>query len=272
MSDANLLKTLLIILCCFAANAEEPAPKRDIGFEPIEEVGQFRAHMLDHPFVGCPTNSLCNKEMGQRRSKWLKALKGPKAHIMIEKFRKKNGFPINIWTRDKVIKHNDLIVWDSFCPKHKPKPTADGVINTEQKIYIAQAWYKDFNQIKKSLKEEKEIILNQAYLLDSKGKVTTYTIPRAEAPLFIKDKNLYFTMEEEGSYYGMWISSNGRMKLGKTFLPKNFPNEVKCPEALSKSFKDGIKNQNLYQGFFCKTIWNQSVKKYNTIALGWSCN
>ncbi len=266
MSNANLLITLLVIFSSFLAVAQ------DEGFEPIKEVGQFKAHMLDHPFEGCPTNSLCVKEMGNLRKSWLKTLSKKNPYKGIERFRKKNGMPLKIWTRDKVLKEPTLIMWDSFCPKHNPKPSSEGLINTEEKIYIAEAWYKNFGTVLKSFKEGDQILVNRAYVLEKDKSVTTYIIPRAEAPLFISDKKLYFTIEEEGHYFGLWISPNGKLRADQTYLPKNFPTEKKCPEELSKAFSAGIKNPKLYQGFFCKAIWDQSSKKFKTIALGWSCN
>lgn len=203
---------------------------------------------------------------------WISLLKSKKPISALEKFRRTQGIPLNIWTRDKVLKHPQLILWDSFCPKHNPKPSSEGLINTDQKIYIAQAWSKDFNEVKKNFKEADEILINRAYLLKEDKTVETFMIPRAEAPLLLKDGKLYFTIEEEGNYFGLWIKSDGTLRVDKTYLPKKFPNEVKCPEALSKAFQAGVKNPNLFQGFFCKTLWNQSLKKLSTIAIGWSCN
>lgn len=264
MSIANLLITLFVI-----NSWAQGTP--DKGSEPIEEVSHFKPHMLDHPYKGCPTNSLCAKKMGELRSKWLKVLSKNKPSAL-DKFRKKNGIPVNIWTRDTVLKHPNLIIWDSFCKKHNPKPNTEGLINTEEKIYIAQVWAKNFDDIKKSFKEGNEVLVNRAYVLDESKKVTTYRIPRAEAPLFISDGKMYFTVEEEGNYFGLWVDSRGNIKIDQTYLPKSFPDEVKCPEILSKAFQAGIRNQKLFEGFFCKAIWNQSTKKFNTVALGWSCN
>lgn len=265
MSDANLLIILWIIFPLFSVHAAD-----EKGVLPIQEVGQFQPHMLDHPFKGCPTNSLCSQNMGAKREKWLKALRSPKA-ATAENFRKQFGMPIKIWTRDTVLKDPSMITWDSFCAKHNPKPSSEGLINTDEKIYITEVFSKDLNKIGSIYKEGPQVLLNRLYLLDGK-KVIPYLIPRSEAPLFIEKNHLYFTVEEEGSYFGLWISPKGTLRISETFLPKNFPDEVKCPEPLAKAFQAGIKNQNLYQGYFCKAIWNRTKKAYSTMALGWSCN
>jgi hypothetical protein len=265
MSDANILIILLTFFPLFLVAAAD-----EKGEEPIQEVGQFRAYMLDHPFKGCPTNSLCSKKMGARREGWLKAIRSPKASVA-EKYRSRIGMPIKIWTRDKALNDPSLITWDSFCPKHNPKPSSEGLINTTEKIYISEIFAKDLTSIGKLYKEGDQVLLNRLYLLDNK-KVISYLIPRTEAPLFVENKKLYFTIEEEGSYFGLYISSSGELEISPTSLPKHFPDEVKCPEALAKAFQAGIVNKNLYQGYFCKALWDRSKKAYITMALGWSCN
>lgn len=265
MSNANILIILSIIFPLFLVSASE-----DKGALEIQEVGQFRPHMLDHPFKGCPTNSLCSKEMGSRRMKWLKAIRSPKPQVA-EAFRKAYGMPLKIWTRDKVLKDPALITWDSFCSKHNPKPSSEGLINTDQKIYISEIFAKNLSHVGPLYKEPSQIMMNRLYLLEDK-KVVSYLIPRSEAPLFIDKKKLYFTIEEEGSYFGLTISPSGSLKVIATSLPKNFPDEIKCPEALAKAFQEGIKNQKLYEGYFCKALWDRSKKTYTTMAIGWSCN
>lgn len=179
--------------------------------------------------------------------------------------------PIKIWSRDKVIKNQGLITWDSFCSKHNPKPNSEGLIDTAEKIYISEVFAKNLLEIGSKYKEGPEILLNRLYLLDGK-KVLSYLIPRSEAPIFMDKKKLFFTVEEEGSYFGLSISQKGDLKIVETSLPKNFPDEIKCPKELSKAFKEGIKNPRLYEGFYCKALWDRSKKKYTTMAIGWSCN
>ncbi len=265
MSDANLLIILSIIFPLFGLHASEGKAVME-----VQEVGQFQPHMLDHPFKGCPTNSLCKEQMGSLRQRWLKAIRSPKPAVA-EAFRKKQGMPIKIWTRDTLLRHPSLITWDSFCPKHNPKPSSEGLINTDEKIYISEVFSTDLSLIGKTYKEGPQVLLNRLYLLEDK-KVVTYLIPRAEAPLFIENKKLYFTIEEEGSYFGLEVARDGKLGITATSLPKNFPDEIKCPEALAKAFQKGIINQKLYQGFFCKALWDRTKKKYATMAIGWSCN
>jgi hypothetical protein len=265
MSDANILIILSIFFPLFLVTASE-----DKGALEIQEVGQFRPHMLDHPFKGCPTNSLCSETMGSKRKGWLKAIRSPKPSVA-NTFLKTHGMPVKIWSRDKVLKDPALITWDSFCSKHNPKPSSEGLINTDQKIYISEIFAKNLSSIEKLYKEDSQIMMNRLYLLDKK-KVVSYLIPRSEAPLFIDNKDLYFTIEEEGSYFGLTISPSGSLKVIATSLPKNFPDEIKCPEALSKAFQAGITNKELYEGYFCKALWDRSKKAYTTVAIGWSCN
>ena len=98
------------------------------------------------------------------------------------------------------------------------------------------------------------------------------TVPRGDAPLFIKDGSLYYLREEEGIYYGLLIGLDGKLKVTKNETSPNPPRETICPNDLTALFLRESPSPNFYQGTYCKEIWDKSSKSYVTMLLGWSCN
>ena len=78
----------------------------------------------DHPHAGCPINSKCNKDLGIKRQNWIKFLRSVTLKTKkndFQKFQRKYGLPLNIWTTQKAHKDPSIIQWDSPCRGHRIK-------------------------------------------------------------------------------------------------------------------------------------------------------
>jgi hypothetical protein len=116
------------------------------------------------------------------------------------------------------------------------------------------------------------LIFSKAVMLDSDKKTYPITVPRGDAPLFIKDGSLFFLREDEGFFYGLLINREGNFKVIKNESLGLPPKEVTCNQEMVAEFFREAPSPNFYQGYFCKEIWDKTSKNYKTLLLGWSCN
>lgn len=226
----------------------------------------------------CPENAICSKEMGQKRKRWLTFLKKielektPSSKAKkIEQYRKREGIPLGIWMKAKAKgkgkgktrgKEVDVISWDSFCPRHQREG---------QELYIGEVFAKDF----KTLTPSTFLVVDSAYKLKRTGNgVARYPIPRGETPSHISGTKLVFAQEYEGHYYFLKTGPQGatQVVLPPSLSSQNLKEsrEIDCPKRLSGHFKKS-KNHPLYQGHFCKAIWNTELKVYETMLFPWPC-
>lgn len=258
--------------------AEETLSQADLERQkrkfPTVRQEDFKPYMLGHIHEGCPSNSTCSKETGALRKKWIDVLKASPADQRktargLERFREKYGLPIGFWIHTQKIEKGEpkhkLIIWDSHCSNHQSK-------KPEERVFLGQSMVKSFNDFAKMNLPEHKIMLNKTWTLTKKGKLRSYFHPRAEFPIKVDGAGIYITREDEGKYYGLQIDTRGTISIVPINNPKSFPKEVVCPEKLVTSFKAEVGMSNLYMGHYCKALWNDSTREYQTFIFGWSCN
>lgn len=217
-------------------------------------------------FPGCPDNSFCQKETGVVRKKWLDDIDlFSKDKISAEKFnsiiQKEYGLPIPGWAQEEASISPRIIMWDSPCKQHRKEST---------KFYISEIFRKNLKS--DELKSLPNLYFAKAIGLDDNKKIYSVTIPRGDAPYFIKDGKFYFLREDEGKYYGLLISRDGDLKVAKVETISETPKEGICFKEQIDYFLRESPAPNFYQGYYCKDVWDKDEKKYKTLLLGWSCN
>jgi hypothetical protein len=219
-------------------------------------------------FDGCPENSFCSKEAGLYRLYWINLLKSFESNKINEStlnnlVKSKVGIPLTTWSKmDKTSldKKNDLISWDSPCKQHS---------SATAKYFISEFYTKNINP--KNIINNPEIIFSNT-VIKNKDNIMTRYLPRGDAPIAIINEELYYPKEEEGHFYGLFISKEGSLRIGKTQKIKLFPKEVDCPKEMIEEFYRHTPNLNFFKGHFCKEIWNQKTSESIILLSGWSCN
>lgn len=217
---------------------------------------------FDHLNSGCPINSACNKNLGTKRISWIKFLRSTTAKtkkIEFDNFTKKFGVPINIWTTLKAAKDQSIIQWDSPCRGHRIPG---------KEIFKGQVFVKSFHHIEK----QESLIVPKIYLLNKEQLLKVYPRPRDTFPSFMTNKTFFYNLSDEGELFGIKVSKSGTIDLNRSKFSDQSPREVKCPNQLVSLFEERKRPQNLFQGHYCKAIWNLQKKQYQTVLLGWSCN
>lgn len=219
---------------------------------------------IDHD--GCPENAYCQKETGTVRKQWLEDLeKFSKGKLSEEKFnsliQKGNGMPISGWAQEEASITPKILMWDSPCQQHRKDAT---------KFYISEVFRKNLDA--QELKAHPNLYFAKAIGISADKKIFTITIPRGDAPFFIKNNQFYFLREEEGKFYGLMINKNGNLKVTKVETITEAPKEGVCFKEQIDYFLRESPAPNFYQGYYCKDIWDKDEKKYKTMLFGWSCN
>lgn len=213
-------------------------------------------------FPGCPENSFCKKETGIHRTEWLKILTSftekkineKEANLLVQK---KTGIPIPSWASEEALKKPLTILWDSPCKQHKI-PT--------NKTYIAITF------LNKLLPKNNVLFHAPAILLDEKKNPRKIMVLRGDTPLFIVNDSLYYTQDDEGHFYGLLISQDGKLALTSIVSDSHYPREVACTKEQIELFTRELPSPNFFQGYYCKEIFNTKTKYYQSIITGWSCN
>lgn len=208
---------------------------------------------------GCPLNSQCDEKVGQLWKNWSDLLKkdwGPKKLKDLKSFVKGHGIPFKAWMEENKMIKEPHIIWDSHCKNHRPPNT---------NILLSDVFLK-------KIKDDVGVLFNKAFIVHKSGKSSLYSIPRDQTPVLIKNKNLVFSMEEEGDYYGLHISNGGALTLSKPVTKTKEITEITCPVSLVDNFKSLKYPSNLYSDIFCQQIWNEDEKSYSIVLMGWSCS
>jgi len=216
--------------------------------------------------AGCPENAFCQKETGVVRKKWLDDLdQFTSGKLSEDKFnaqiQKENGLPISGWAQEEASIQPKIMMWDSPCKQHRKEAT---------KYYISEVFKKNLSPA--DLKSTSNLYFAKAFGMGDDKKIFSVTIPRGDAPLFIKNNSFYFLREEEGKYYGLLISKSGSLKVTKVETTTENPKEGICFKEQIDAFLREAPAPNFYQGYYCKDIWDKDEKKYKTMLFGWSCN
>lgn len=220
---------------------------------------------LDHDYLGCPLNSQCSKFTGETRAKWVNLInqwiKNPKTQLNINKsIATQTGHLINVWATPFTEKEPKLVLWDSPCSNHRIPG---------KNIYIAEIFVNSLAE--NEVKQHPEIIFSKAFYLE-KNQIKSAYLPRGDAPIAIENNAFVFTKEEEGVFYGLTVGKDGKINVVLPHKPLKTPQEIRCPENLKLAFESDIKFKNLFQGSYCKALWDNQQNEFVPIILGWSCN
>lgn len=213
--------------------------------------------IVDHSILGCPTNSICNKELGEKNLKWNIVLQSKKNKILtkMKTFNRSFGLPVKVWaTKESPL----AIQWDSRCQNHRiPNP----------KILESVIFVKHLDELNKN----RDFYTPKVLVLRNK-KIIVYPTMANETPLFIKNNKLAFNREQSGNYFSMLVSKQGKITTSTPIRTNNLPQEVACSKELVSAFKTVNRPEKLYKSHYCKALWNSKRKKYETVIFGWSCN
>lgn len=222
---------------------------------------EFKPHMIDHEFVGCPTNAKCTKKTGLIRQHWIEISKSKKKNKLkkLKSFSKSFGVPLSVWGLNEAEKNQKYMIWDSPCKNHN--------LEEKPKISLIDVFSKNLSEVKSN----SDVIVPKGLVLNN-DKVEEIDLMRSDAPILLSKDSIFYVREVEGTYYTIAIHRNGKVTLIETPKVKHYPSEVACPEKLKEKFDSTVKLDNLYLGYFCKNIWNISTNSYQTMAIGWSCN
>jgi hypothetical protein len=229
---------------------------------------QFKPHMINHFNEGCPTNSECSPEMGMLYKRWVKTVtnfaKEKDGWRLLERFRKANGVPFEVWATEKSKASEGIIFWDSPCRNHN--------IEGKEKIRIGIVMVPHLNKLKK-LTTSNNIYLRFLKIFQGKKKKSkTYNTLRGENPLYIENDKLIYQRLEEGQYYGLSVDQSGGLNIISTKTPPEYPQSIDCPQELVEELKSFPPSENLYAGVYCQKTWNMTKKKFDILMVGWSCN
>lgn len=219
---------------------------------------------IEHP--GCPENAFCQKETGLGRQSWLdlldllnrKKISEQEANV---KLQKENGIPISGWAQEEAGVLPRILMWDSPCKQHRKEAA---------KYYISEVFRKNLKL--EELKSLPYLFFSKAIGYDQNKKIFSLTIPRGEAPLFIKNGYYYFLKEEEGKYYGLLINKVGDIRISHVEKIDKPAKEAICIKEQVDLFLREAPSPSFYQGYYCKDIWDMTSKTYKTMLFGWSCN
>lgn len=240
-----MLKTLIFISFTFSISAEEV---------------EFKPHMINHKFLGCPTNSYCKEELGTTRQKWKNALIGTEKERIknLNKVKAKHGAPTSVFvTSDDPLKE-DHILWDSPCERHK---------KSSPRIYIGETFYTKFP----NNKDIKNVFL-PFILIDVNGKYQKFTLPREDFPLFYENNAIFVNREEDANYYGVQIKSDGNYQIIAPIITELIPKKTDCDLELISNYKSQIKNDAIYTTYECRKIWDRKNEKFLNYIAGHTCH
>lgn len=220
--------------------------------------------IIDHP--GCPENSYCQKSAGVARTEWSKLIKQftEKAISPLQinnQLNASTGHLIPIWGKKNARENPLAMLWDSPCKNHRAP---------YDKFFLGELFVKDL-----SIETENKFSdfhFSKLITINNNGEAVAYPIPRGDGPLLLINDEWYFTKDEDGHFYGLYISKTGQIRIGRTQKVTHFPTEIKCPSEFIQLFQRKAPHLHFYQGTICKNIWNETLKRTEPILIGWSCN
>lgn len=224
----------------------------------------FKPHMVNHPFAGCPLNSSCTQDLGQKRESFSQLLKSSDQQIQknLSAFIKKSPVPIPIFVRGsnkEAFNDKNFIIWDSACEAHQ---------QIGHNIYIGEALIQNMKELSKFPQALPGLILVER----TNGKIQSYDVPRDHIPRYIDGLDLIFLHEEDGRYYNLAYSQEGEIRSVNSANNIPSPEAVNCPptllvhyQNLSSDRKDGFSHS------LCRALTDKKTKQKVNVFIAWSC-
>lgn len=186
----------------------------------------WQPYMAEHMHPGCPFNSTCSPQLGQKFLNYFEALKTAE----LKKFFLKNGIPVT-GNRKKKISNKptlDEAIWDSPCEyKQNKKALYDRVM----------IFSKNLNQ--------KNIQYPYYFLKDSSGKIIKYSASDEDSVLGTFKENLVFNRLIEGVYYQYQVTKTGEIRIEDEIEYSKFGKTIQCSKELLASIENFFTQQEL---------------------------
>jgi len=192
-------------------------------------------HTAEHMYPGCPFNSTCTPEMGQKFISYHHALK----RSTLKSFFRTNGIPVT-GKRKKVNQmgvNNNEASWDSPCYyKQNKKATFERVMT----------FAKNFNH--------HNIQYPFYLLLDAKGVISKFSASNDDSVLGVYNKKLVFNRLIEDVYYQYQVDNQGQISIEKEISFPSMGKNIRCTKQLLSSVKERFSEENLNQ-LNCRLIY-----------------
>jgi hypothetical protein len=249
---------------------------------------------FEHSFLGCPENSICNKETGKQ----LLALKKFKAKYdyrgalannrisSFNKFTQKNGLYVKILSKLKSTEVYSPVMWSSHCSLHNP--IKDKMIIKEKQIFKSFAFVlgieNDKVLVKSNLKSKisvlkvkqgEQVNLDKVIVLNSKNKIEKkFYIPHGTSPSYLNEDKIISVNNYKDIFYAFEVPVQGRWKIIDPAVTmqtdvKFDKEKTKCPKEIS--LESLGYNPDFYSSFYCLKIRDLALKKQKTIVMPRAC-
>lgn len=233
---------------------------------------------FDHQFKGCLENSECDQVMGLQLTRWNELIKKVKAPEMplklkaqyLELFRSKYGIPIEFYTFQKSQQSFKPLLFNSSCKDHNPK--------TGEKILRGISFVKSLSGEKAVIWRDQtqmeikpgEVLIPQPVFVYKGSSIEEYLLPIGDQPLFMKNDDLYILREADDFFFVLKVSKNGDWKIENLPMDElsqweDKRSEVTCPKGNTKP------DPKIFGVEFCKTIWNEDLKKTVIVKMYQGC-
>ena len=232
---------------------------------------------FDHQYKGCLENSECDQIMGVQLTRWKdliskvkdEKIDSAKKSQFIELFREKYGIPVEFYTYQKSQQGFKPLLFNSPCKEHNPKDVNQKVLKG---IAFVKALNKDTATVwrdQTQIEVPTELLVAQPVTVYYPEGPKTYYLPLGDQPLFIKGKSMYVLKEEDSFFYALKIQETGEWKIENLDMTRLSEWEEKrqnvtCP-------KDKISVPKIFGTEFCKTAWDEDLKKEVTIKMREGC-
>jgi hypothetical protein len=154
------------------------------------------------------------------------------------------------------------MLWSSVCYAHKGK-----------NIKMGKKFLSNLSEINtfKEYKKERPFIFSDIVLRSIGGKITQYIAPSSESPSSIRDSKMLYTLGEMGAFYTLSISQDRKISIVSEDKDYNPTYSVECNKELLAYKIDLPKEFPLATKAYCRSIWNETTKKYETIMIHSFC-
>tara|TARA_Y100000780_G_C13695797_1_gene421848 strand:- start:12714 stop:13373 length:660 start_codon:yes stop_codon:yes gene_type:complete len=218
----------------------------------LKNKSQITYEDLAHENPGCPENSICSKEMGEKMKKWSSFMESTDHSNAksIETFRAKHGLPVSFLVEKQGILGIDPILYNSRCRHHNPK-------DKNKVVYVGTQFFRN--------NPKSEYVNFDKAWVDKEE----YELPFEDVPLMIKDKKLVITRVYENKFFHLGIAKTGEWKV-MNLSKKEINKAMQTLE--STNCKEQQAPGRFHLKTFCKSIWDADLKKSRVVRLSWACH